>query len=149
MYNDMEEIENKFNKLNEKEQKAYIKNLRKRNKEIKEARKEYQTKKDELYKKFISLYDDEYKVDSILEKLTHPFKIRDIVILRTNEIAEIQDYKPNKKYKVFVHEPSFRSGIGTIQTVSEKDILCHIFDLLIKDFDYKEKGYRRLNKKWN
>lgn len=144
MITDKEKQEIDLMKLSDEDKNKKVKELKKELNQIKKHNKEIQEKREELYKEYI----DDYNIEKELKSLTHQFKVEDIVLLNTYEIAQIRNYKGTYSYEVFVHHTVMRGGIGTTRTIHNKEILCHITDLILENnnnIEYKQKGYRRIN----
>lgn len=139
-----EEKEIELIKLSDEDKQKKVKELKKQLEEAKKNNQEIRNKSEKLYKDFI----DEYNLERELKILTHQFQVNDVILLNTYEIAQIRNLEGTYKYEVFVHDEVMKGGIGTIRTIHNKEILCHITDLILKthkNIEYKQRGYRRIN----
>lgn len=128
----------------EKEKINKIKEIKKELAILKKQNNIYRQQMSEISQKI----KDEYELERKLKLLTHQFQKNDYIVLKTYEIAQIQKLIGNYHYEVFVETTIFKSGIRTKQKIHQKEILCHIIDLIlvdIKELNYKKNGFRRIN----
>ena len=109
-----------------------IDELQKLKRELKrkeDANEKIYVQKDKLMKKIVSTYELQRKIT----ELSHRFEKNEWVVLDTREVVKIERCFGSRMYEVIVPVIFFRGKTYTKQEVHEKQILCHVAGLSLKD----------------